>query len=243
MSVLATTIRPENQARLRWERAPKPGVVFALRSAAGLHAELDVRDEKTASASFFGAGGAVKRRWRFTKDTGFFGGDVKISSEDGGAALKATVGTFGGADLTLPDGRVVSWENADSGEHRHWVPAEGDRISILQLETKPIQTRPCALTIMDSGHPHLALLIVTGWYLAYIEAMARGPETLLGVGVAALTATAMAAAVVEPAAAQVVAATARKDESTTDAAGTVLDAAGTVLDAADIVSGLFSLFE
>jgi len=248
MTARSTTLHPGNQAGLRWERAPKPGVVFALRSDSGLHVEFDARDGRTAKASVFGSDGAVRRSWHFTNNTGFFGGSVEIQPQGGGAAMKASVGTFGGADLTLPGGKVVSWENADSGEHRHWVSAEGERKSILQLETKPIQTRPCALTIMDPGHPHLALLIVTGWYLAYIEAMAKGPETLLGVGAAALTAAAaaaMAAAAIVPAASQVAADPAKKDESpaTDDAAGTVLDAADTAAAAADIVSGLFSLFE
>ncbi len=248
MTTSPTTLGPDKQAVLRWVRAPKPGVVFALQSDAGLHAELDMRDEKTAKASFFGADGAVKRSWRFSKDTGFFGGTVKIRPDGGGAALEALVGTFGGADLTLPGGKVVSWENADSGKHRHWIPAEGEQISILQLETEPIQTRPCALTIMDTGHPHLALLIVTGWYLAYIEAMAKGPKTLLGVGTAALTATAavaLAAAVVEPAAVQAAADSARKEQSSTasDVVETVVDVADAAGVAVDIVGGLFSLFE
>lgn len=248
MTVRPTTLRPDGQAELRWERAPKPGVVFALRSDSGLHAELDARDKRTATASFFGADGAVRRKWHFTNDAGFFGGSVKIVPDGGGAAVEAAVGTFGGADLALPDGKVVSWENADSGEHRHWIPAEGERTSILQLETRPIQTRPCAVTIMDSTHPHLALLIVTGWYLAYIEAMAKGPKTLLGVGTAALTAASaagMAATAVEIAATQAAADAARKEDSpgAADAAGTALDAVDTVAVASDIVSGLFSLFE
>lgn len=247
MTVGPTTLRPESQAGLRWERAAKPGVVFALRSDSGLHAELDARDRRIATASFFGADGTVRRKWHFTNESGFFGGSVKIVPDGGGAAVEAAVGTFGGADLTLPDGRVVSWENADSGEHRHWVPAEGERTSILQLETKPIQSRPCAVTIMDAAHPHLALLIVTGWYLAYIEAVAKGPNTLLGVGAAALTAASaagMATAAVELATTQA-ADTARKDQTSTasDVVDTALDVADAAAVAGDVVSGLFSLFE